>query len=167
MKKILLAFSIVCALALNAGCKTPTRDTQHDSSAVWGTTEDGDELFLFIEHEPDFPGGLDSLYSFLSHNIHYPEKAIERRIEGRVYVQFIVEKDGSLTHAQIVRDIVYGSGEADSLSAELGCGAEVLRVINLMPKWKPGSNNDTVSRYLFHLPIEFSLSEGIIKPKYL
>lgn len=164
MKKMLLAFSIVCALALNIGCKTPTRDTQHDSSAV---SEDGDELFLFIEHEPDFPGGLDSLYSFLNHNIHYPEKAIERGIEGMVYVQFIVEKDGSLTHAQIVRDIVYGSEEADSLSAELGCGAVVLRVINMMPKWKPGSNNGTVCRYLFHLPIEFSLNEGIKKPKYL
>ena len=119
-------------------------------------------MFLIVEHEPEFPGGMDSLYSFLNKNIHYPPKARERKYEGKVYAQFIVEKDGSITNAQIVRDIVYGNEEADSIAAELGCGAEVLRVINRMPKWKPASNNGTISRYKFMLPIEFSLSEGIL-----
>ncbi|MBQ6068810.1 MAG: energy transducer TonB [Bacteroidales bacterium] len=164
MNKILLVCVMLCTLGLNTACHTPNRNTQTDDSAVWGTTEDGGELFLIVEHEPEFPGGIDSLYSFLNKNIHYPQKAIERKIEGKVYVQFIVEKDGSITNAQIVRDIVHGSKEADSIAAELGCGTEVLRVINRMPKWKPASNNGTVCRYIFTLPIEFSLSEGIINP---
>ena len=155
---------MLCTWGLNTACHTPNRNTQTDDSAVWGTTEDGGELFLIVEHEPEFPGGMDSLYSFLNKNIHYPQKARERKIEGKVYAQFIVEKDGSITNAQIVRDIVYGNEEADSIAAELGCGAEVLRVINSMPKWKPASNNGTVCRYIFTLPIEFSLSEGIINP---
>lgn len=164
MNKILLVCVMLCTWGLNTACHTPNRNTQTDDSAVWGTTEDGGELFLIVEHEPEFPGGMDSLYSFLNKNIHYPQKARERKIEGKVYAQFIVEKDGSITNAQIVRDIVYGNEEADSIAAELGCGAEVLRVINSMPKWKPASNNGTVCRYIFTLPIEFSLSEGIINP---
>ena len=164
MNKILLVCVMLYTLGLDSACQSPTRDIQPNDSAVWGTTEDGGELFLIIEHEPEFPGGMDSLYSFLNKNIHYPKKAIERKFEGKVYVQFIVEKDGGITNAQIVRDIVYGSEEADSVAAELGCGAEVLRVINSMPKWKPASNKGTIYRYKFMLPIEFSLSEGIIKP---
>ena len=109
MNKILLVCVMLCTLILNTACQTPIRDMQPDDSAVWGTTEDGGELFLIIEHEPEFSGGMDSLYSFLNKNIHYPEKAIERKFEGKVYAQFIVEKDGSITNAQIVRDIVYGS----------------------------------------------------------
>ena len=164
MNKILLICVMLCTHILNTACQTPIRDIQPDDSAVWGTTENGGELFLIIEHEPEFPGGMDSLYSFLNKNIHYPKKAIERKFEGKVYAQFIVEKDGSITNAQIVRDIVYGSEEADSLAAELGGDDELLRVINRMPKWKPARNNGTIYRYKFMLPIEFSLSEGIIKP---
>ena len=162
MNKILLICVMLCTFGLNTACQTPIRNTEPDDSAVWGTTEDGGELFLIVEHEPEFPGGMDSLYSFLNKNIHYPQKAIEGKFEGKVYAQFIVEKDGSITNAQIVRDIVYGNEEADSIAAELGCGAEVLRVINSMPKWKPASNNGTICRYKYMLPIEFSLSEGIL-----
>ena len=120
MNKILLICVMLCTLGLNTACQTPIRNTEPDDSAVWGTTEDGDELFLFVEHEPEFPGGMDSLYSFLNKNIHYPQKAIEGKFEGKVYAHFIVEKDGSITNAQIVRDIVYGNEEADSIAAELG-----------------------------------------------
>ena len=76
----------------------------------------------------------------------------------------MVEKDGSLTNVRVLRDIVYGSEEADSLAAELGCGAEVIRVIKMMPRWKPAVNNGKVVRVEFSLPVKFSLTEGITNP---
>lgn len=164
MKRILLIAVLLCCNWLVASCQSPSQNTQPADSTLWGETADGGELFLFVEQDPEFPGGWDSLYSFLNRNIHYPPKAKEKKIEGIIYTQFIVGKDGSITNAKILRDIVYGSAEADSLAVELGCSAEVLRVIGMMPRWKPASNNGTVVRYKFSLPVKFSLRQGIINP---
>lgn len=163
-KGLSLSVLLCCGWLATASCQSPTQGSQSADSVIWGNTADGGEIFLIVDHDPEFPGGIDSLYSFLNRNIHYPEKAKEQKIEGRIYTQFIVEKDGRITHAKILRDIVYGNAEADSLAAELGCSAEVLRVINMMPKWHPASNHGTIVRYQFCLPVKFSLSEGIINP---
>lgn len=167
-KKLLIMGIVMCAIGMMVACgqnKQPT--DQPADSAIWGVTADGTEIYLIVEHEPEFPGGLDSLYSFLNKNIHYPEEALKNRIEGKVFAQFIVEKDGSITHAKIIRDIVHGSTEADSLASELGCGAEALRVINMMPKWKPASNYGVIVRYQYTFPIEFSLSKEMANPMHL
>lgn len=164
MKNLFFMCAVMCALGMMVACNPSPQDKQPTESPVFGMTEDGAEIYVVAEHEPEFPGGIDSLFSFLNKNIRYPEEAIKRKIEGRIYTRFIVEKDGSITNAVIVRDIVYGNEEADSLAARLGCGAEVLRVINMMPKWKPASNCGTIVRYQFILPVKFSLSEGIIDP---
>ena len=157
---------MMCALGMMVACAQNKQPTDQPSdSAIWGETADGGEIFLIVEHDPEFPGGIDSLFSFLNKNIRYPEEAIKRKIEGNIFVRFIVEKDGSITNAEILRDIVYGSEEADSLATQLGCSAEVLRVIDMMPKWKPASNHGSIVRYRFSLPVKFSLSEGIVKPK--
>ena len=164
MRNLLLTAMAMCALGIMIACNPSPQDKQPTESPIFGETEDGAEIYVVAEHEPEFPGGIDSLFSFLNKNIRYPEEAIKRKIEGRIYTRFIVEKDGSITNAEIVRDIVYGNEEADSLAARLGCGAEVLRVINMMPKWKPASNCGTIVRYQFILPVSFSLSEGIVNP---
>ena len=164
MKNLFFMGALICTLGMMVACNPSPQDKQPTESPVFGITEDGAEIYVFAEHEPEFPGGIDSLFYFLNRNIRYPEEAIKRKIEGKIYTRFIVEKDGSITNAEIIRDIVYGNEEADSLAVRLGCGAEVIRVINMMPKWKPASNCGTIVRYQFILPVMFSLSDGIIDP---
>ena len=106
-----------------------------------------DDVILVPDVIPEFPGGEDSLFAFLSRNIKYPAEAKKADIHGRVYVTFVVEKDGRITGERILRDI--GGG----------CGEEVLRVIRAMPKWKPGTQDDTPVRVQFNLPVAFELQD--------
>lgn len=100
------------------------------------------------ETDPEFPGGYEALHKFIQDNLHYPKKALQKRIEGRVYVTFVVERDGTITNPRILRDI--GGG----------CGAEAIRLVKKMPKWLPGRQLDTVVvRVQYNLPIEFKLPE--------
>jgi len=97
---------------------------------------------------PSFPGGFDAMIKYLVSNIKYPEEAKKNGITGTVFVQYIVEKDGTVSNAKVLQGI--GSG----------CDEEALRVVKAMPKWIPGKddNNKTV-RVQFNLPIKFSLEE--------
>ena len=108
--------------------------------------EEEDEVFIVVEEDPEFPGGIDSLYAFIRRNLHYPEEAWNNKIEGTVYVTFSVEKDGSISNVKLLRDI--GGG----------CGAEAVRVVKLMPKWKPGKQRGIPVRTQFNLPIKFKMS---------
>ena len=92
---------------------------------------------------PDLPGGQKELLSFLSLNIKYPTKAIENKIQGRVIVQFVVNKDGSISGAKVVR------------SVDPDLDKEALRVINSMPKWKPGMQKGEPVSVKFTVPIVF------------
>lgn len=109
-----------------------------------------DDVFVFVEDSPEFPGGMDSLYTFLEANIQYPAAAEKDSIEGSVYVQFVVEKDGSISNIRVLRDI--GGG----------CGEEVVRVIKLMPKWLTGKQKGKPVRCQFILPVKF-MQEGVKK----
>lgn len=155
MKKAILTLAVLCGIGMTAMAQT---DIQNDT-AIFPY-----DMFLAPEHLPEFIGGEDSLYAFLKKNVHYPKEAIEKKVEGKVFVSFIVEKDGSITNAKIVRDIIYGSEEADSLAAKLGCGAETLRVIKMMPKWKPTVHKGQTVRFQIVLGVKFSLTKGIINP---
>lgn len=110
-----------------------------------------DIIFVSTEQEARFVGGEDSMMRFVAKNIHYPQIASDAGISGMVYIEFIVNKDGSITKGKIVRDI--GGG----------CGKEALRVIKTMPNWFPAQNNGHKVRSYFTLPISFVLDEG--KPK--
>ena len=107
--------------------------------------EEEDQIFSVVEDDPEFPGGMDSLLAFLQRNIVYPELARENGIEGKVYVTFVVETDGSISNVKVLRDI--GGG----------CGQEAVRVVKLMPKWKPGKQAGKVVRVQYNLPIYFVL----------
>ena len=79
MKRILLIAVLLCCNWLVASCQSPSQNTQPADSTLWGETADGGELFLIVEQDPEFPGGWDSLYSFLNSNIHYPPKAKDKK----------------------------------------------------------------------------------------
>lgn len=104
-------------------------------------------IYSLVETNPEFPGGMDSLIAFLSRNIAYPQEAIDKNISGRVFVSFVVEKDGTITDIKILRDI--GGG----------CGAEAVRVVKMMPKWKPGMMQGKPVRVQFSLPVNFVIPE--------
>ncbi|MDD2687862.1 MAG: energy transducer TonB [Bacteroidales bacterium] len=108
--------------------------------------DDKDEIFAIVEVNPSFPGGKDAFHQYLKDNIKYPRSAIEAQIEGTVYVEFVVEKDGSLTDIHIAR-------KSTSLLDQ-----EALRVIKAMPKWIPGKQRNKAVRVRFRVPIKFELS---------
>lgn len=97
--------------------------------------------------DPEFPGGTDALYQFLAENIKYPQIARDNGIHGKVYITFVVERDGSITDIKVLRDI--GGG----------CGAEAVRVAKSMPKWKPGKKDGQTVRVRFNLPVNFDLNK--------
>lgn len=104
-----------------------------------------DEVFRSLEHMPSYPGGLESLMEFLGENLTYPEEAVKNKKDGRVIVQFIVEKDGSVSEAKVVR----------SVSKELD--AEALRVCKLLDGFTPGYVDGRPVRVWYTLPIVFKL----------
>jgi len=102
-------------------------------------------IFTIVEDQPEFPGGNDSLKAYIKRNIQYPKEALEKGIEGTVFVTFIVEKDGSVSGVQVLR----GIGK--------GCDKEAMRVIRNMPRWKPGYQRGNPVRVKYHVPIRFKL----------
>ena len=112
------------------------------------TEEDYDQLtFNVVEKMPEFEGGMDGMMSFFQKHIKYPAEAKEKGKKGRVLVQFVVEKDGSIVEPKVVK----------SVSPELD--AEALRVVQMMPKWKPGQQRGKNVRVQFTLPVSFRLPE--------
>jgi len=105
-----------------------------------------DEIFTVVEVSPTFVGGEAAMNKFLAKNLTYPKAALEKNIQGTVYVSFIVEADGSISNVAIKRDI------------GAGCGEEAVRVIKMMRKWNPGKQRGKNVRTQFILPISFKLS---------
>ena len=103
------------------------------------------EIFTVVEQIPEFPGGSDSLSSFLRKNLHYPEEALASKTEGTVYLTFVVEKDGSVSGVQVLR------GVSDA------CDQEAIRVVKAMPDWIPARQRNTPVRVQYTLPIPFQL----------
>ncbi|MBK6929432.1 MAG: energy transducer TonB [Saprospirales bacterium] len=124
-----------------------------DPAPVDSTQEDDSAYEIFdLTTPPAFPGGEPALLQYLSMRIRYPEAARTNNIEGTVLLVFIVEPDGAVTNATVIRDI--GGG----------CGDEALRVVTSMPNWSPGIANGRPVRVRFTLPIRFRL-EGKTKSK--
>ena len=104
------------------------------------------QIFSVVEESPSYPGGDDARMKYLKDNLKYPQLARESGIDGTVYIEFIVERDGSISKPVIKRDI--GGG----------CGDEALRVVKSMPKWAPGKQRGKPVRTQFVLPIKFILN---------
>ena len=106
---------------------------------------DEQEIFDIVENMPEFPGGQAALMKYLSNNIKYPTIAQENGTQGRVIVQFVVNRDGSIVDARVAR------------SVDPYLDREALRVINSMPKWKPGMQRNKPVRVLYTCPVMFRL----------
>ena len=103
------------------------------------------QIFQVVEEMPEFPGGMAECLKFIGKNIKYPTIAQENGTQGRVIVQFVVNRDGSIVDAKVVR------------SVDPYLDKEALRVINTMPKWKPGMQRGKPVRVKFTVPVMFRL----------
>ena len=106
---------------------------------------DENDVYQIVEEMPQYPGGEEALMEYVSKNIVYPQEAQEKGISGRVFVGFIVEKDGSVSEVKVLRGI--GGG----------CDEEAVRVISGLPKWKPGKQEGKPVRVSYQMPINFKL----------
>lgn len=139
MKNILLSIAfLLFFIAAKAQTTQPRTDTT--------TKRDTGKTFVRVEQVPEFPGGIEKLYAFVTNNLKYPSKARRDDIHGSVRVGFVVEKDGSLTNFEIEK----------SLSPE--CDAEAIRLMTTSPKWIPGMQNGHAVRVKYSIPLAFILT---------
>lgn len=133
------AFALLLAGNISCSSEASKKDEVKENAT---TTE---EAFMVVEQMPEFPGGIQELMSFLSKNIKYPASAMKNNIQGRVIVQFVVEKDGTPTEFNVIR------------SVDPTLDAEALRVMKEMPKWKPGMRKGQAVRVKYTVPVSFKL----------
>lgn len=129
------------------GFKKSTAEFDDENNAT------DDETFQIVEKMPEFPGGEKALLNYISENIVYPQSAKDKNISGRVFLSFVIDKDGSVTDVKVMRGI------------DKECDAEAMRVVKAMPKWKPGMNEGKPVRVSYMLPISFQLKDDVKKEK--
>jgi protein TonB len=120
MKKFTLKIIFVFGLFLTVG------------DSLYGQAETEEQVYVTPDLKPEFPGGEDAMQKFFAENVRYPESAASAKLEGKVYVEFKVLKDGSLT------DVITVKGVSDD------CNTEAQRVVRIMPKWNPAKIDNKV-----------------------
>jgi TonB family protein len=131
-----------------ANTVVPVKDNSTSPNTEAATTEPKEKIFTSVEQAASFPGGVTAFYQFLGATIRYPVEARENGLQGKVFVTFVVEKDGELSNLKVLRDIGGGLGE------------ESLRVLKSSPKWIPGVQNGQPVRQQYTVPIAFTLVDG-------
>lgn len=136
--------AVVSSLALIFfACSSPEENTENSSEKAIVITE---QVFIVVEQMPEYVGGEQAMYKFISEHINYPAQAKEEGIEGRVFISFIVETDGKISTVEILKGI--GGG----------CDEEAMRVIEEMPNWNPGKQRGKNVRVQYRVPIKFTLN---------
>lgn len=110
-----------------------------------GEASDEDEIFQFVEENPEFPGGMNALIAYLGKNIKYPSSAVEQNIQGTVVIQFVVNRDGTIVDCKVAKPL------------DNACDKEAVRVVKGMPKWKPGRQHGRTVRVRYQVPVRFRL----------
>lgn len=129
----------------------PEIDFGEDVYEDWTPSEQPEEVIpddipvRFTSDPAEFPGGLNEMYKFLASRIVYPAAARETGVQGTVYIDFVIEKDGTVSNIMVMRGIGFG------------CDEEAVRVIQLMPKWKPAKQNLHQVRMAMTIPVKFTL----------
>lgn len=131
-----MAMALICVCLIGVG----SASAQEKSGG-----KKAEEAFVAVEESAEFPGGIEGLSKYIGEHMKYPKKAKKKGFEGKVFVQFIVEKDGSVSNVKVVRDPGYG------------CGKAAKKVVKGMPKWTPAKQQGKAVRCLFTLPIKFAL----------
>jgi TonB family protein len=129
----------------NAANGTPSPRTDNAASGTPEKSTESTPIYDIVEQKPEFATGEAEMFKYLRQNIHYPAAARENSIEGKVYVNFVVNTDGSISDVKVLKGI------------KGGCDEETIRVVQNMPKWKPGVLQGNVVRTRYTLPVSFKL----------
>ena len=157
-----VALSVIVASACKQDANSEMEVNSKDAlptSVYWDIEEceecgieeaDTSQVFMVVEEMPEFPGGTEALMEYLRSNIQYPERCKENKIQGRVLISFVVNKDGSIVEPAVVKSAGPEGVELDF---------EASRVISSMPAWTPGKQKGEAVRVRFTVPVNFRLSE--------
>ena len=138
---------VLFAMALLAAGTAQAQEQPVITEVVFEEDEDVEkEVYTIVEVMPEFPGGRDSLWAFMVKQLEYPSEAKEQKIEGKVYVRFIVDEKGELSDFEVIRGIGGGCNEA------------AIKVLEAMPLWTPGKHRGKPVKIRMVLPFEFALS---------
>ena len=154
METLLKKFGTLCLIVtLLVACKEANNqpqkevvDTQEHNCVTTepqGPIDLDSVIYDYCEEMPEFPGGIDKMLQFIADSIHQPQCVLEGKVKGRCIVEMIVEKDGSLSDIKIVR------------SLHKDCDAEAIRVLQTMPRWKPGSERGKPVRVKYVWYVQF------------
>lgn len=125
----------------------PAEEKVKEPEPVVEKKPEPEKVFDAVEQSAEFPGGQAAMMKWLGNNIRYPELAQQNNIEGKVIVQFVVEKDGSISGVTVAKGV------------DKDLDKEATRVVSKMPKWKPGKNNGVAVRQKYTLPVVFKLQQ--------
>lgn len=125
----------------------PPTEVKSIEKTIVELPEEDNTAFITVEVQPSFIGGNSEMYKFLGKNLKYPSAAQRANIQGKVFLSFIVEKDGSITDIETMKGIGFG------------CDEEAMRVVKLMPKWIAGKQNGRNVRVKFTIPVFFRLDD--------
>ncbi|WP_025764407.1 M56 family metallopeptidase [Dyadobacter tibetensis] len=160
LSSYLVAIVAVGTFALTvAGCESSTKqgDTMPETALQVEDYEsaqkriekelEGKKIFTVVEQQPEFVGGVEAMYEFLGTHLKYPEEAVKEKIEGRVFLSFVVTESGEIGQITILKGLGHG------------CDEEAVRVLKSFPKWKPGYQDGKAINVKYNLPIHFQLGE--------
>ena len=147
---IIVSFTIILTLIISLSISKKAISGDYEKAATIEATAPEfvsreDSIYTMVDPMPGFPGGDEARIKFLVSNLKYPEKARKEGIEGRVFISFVIEKDGSISTIKLLRGI--GNG----------CDKEAMRVVSIMPQWEPGKIDGNPVRVQFNMPFHFNL----------
>ena len=144
-KRIVTAFMLLAAMYGTANAQS-VNETKPDKEVK--TTQQSEEpVYRVVEHVPTYPGGFEAMYEFFKKEMRHPEGVEIKPGNSRVIIRFIVEKDGRLTHFEVIH------------SPDEKLSEEALRLMKLMPRWTPAKNKGEVVRCLFTVPVPFGIKQ--------
>ncbi len=123
----------------------PSKDGEAVKVTMQSPTIDGETIYTVVEQQPEFPGGIKAMYEFLGANIKYPEAAAKANVQGKVFLNFTITKEGEIRDIQILKGLGFGADQ------------ESIRVMSAMPRWKPGMQDGKPVNVKYNLPIAFQI----------
>ena len=160
-RRALLGYALALPLAaLLVMCTQPEKDQPVSETAIAVEKNEARQsgnidgpVFTVVEQQPEFKGGMAALGQYLQSNLKYPAAAKKAKVQGRVFVNFIISKTGEVSDVKILKDVGFGTGE------------EAVRVMQNMPRWEPGRQSGKLVNVRFNLPINFELEPGSVEAK--
>lgn len=146
--KAKVLFGALCLLLMMSACTGDNKVPATQEGSEEATQEVSEEnVCMSAEEMPEYPGGMPAMMAFIQENIQYPEEAKEAQIEGRVFCTFIIDKSGKVTEVKVAKS-----------SGTQCLDDEAVRVVSLMPDWKPGMNEGEPVSVIYTIPISFLLN---------